>query len=273
MVRSRKACPGQAHSAWPRSRPAARRGRSGSLSGWAARPWRPPVPTAATSSPTAGPGHRRHRGSVDVSDGGGARAGPARSGCRAGPGPRRRRSPMPLRNFTGVSSLSAAMRARQGGHRVGPLPTGRRVGEQLFGESGRHRTAPDRPRPPPPRETAPAPQLPAKRDDRAAPGAAVQLGHHEPGRRYRLGEELALLDRVLAHRAVEHQQASWGAPGRFRAITRTDLPELLHQTFLGVEPAGGVHQHQVCAPRVPASIPSKATAAGSPPGAPITHGT
>ena len=106
---------------------------------------------------------------------------------------------------------------------------------------------------------------------RAVPSSLVTIS---PVERHRRGEELALLHRVLAHGAVEHQQR---LVRRARQPPRDDarhLAQLLHQAFLGVQPAGGVDDAPCRAPRASAaSIASNATAAGSPPAAPDTQGT
>src|SRR6478672_9601472 len=127
---------------------------------------------------------------------------PSRSSCSA------RRSPIPFRNLTGVSRRTADFDGREA---VTGAPGPRRrsawgFGQQMGGEALRierlkvvHAFAD-------PEEPDGQVELAAKGGHGPTAGAAVELGDHDAGRAHRRREELALLYRVLAHGAVEHEQ-------------------------------------------------------------------
>ena len=81
-------------------------------------------------------------------------------------------------------------------------------------------------------------------EDDAALGRAVELGEHHAGDVDGLGELLGLGQAVLAGGGVEHQQ-HLGDVARVAVGHPPHLAQLLHQVGLGVEPAGGVGQHEV----------------------------
>src|SRR3954447_6649551 len=127
---------------------------------------------------------------------------PSRSSCSA------RRSPTHLRNLTGRSrrrapGLIVGFRA---GREFGMRSVLGRLRQQMLRESLRierlevvellsDAEKPDR-----------QAKLAPERRDRAAPRAAVELGDDDAGGFDRLPEETALLDGVLSHGAVEHEQ-------------------------------------------------------------------
>src|SRR6266496_935561 len=86
-------------------------------------------------------------------------------------------------------------------------------------------------------------QLTLHRDDDPALGRAVQLGQHDPGDVDHLGEHPGLAEPVLPGGRVEHQQ---DLVDRGLLLHHAlDLAELVHQPDLGVQAAGGVHDHHV----------------------------
>ena len=98
---------------------------------------------------------------------------------------------------------------------------------------------------------------------------AVELGQHDAGDVDDLGEHARLLQPVLAGRRVEHEQHL--VDRRLLLDDALDLAELVHQPGLGVQPAGGVDEHDVDRRRrSPPCTASNATLAGSAPSAPRT---
>ena len=85
-------------------------------------------------------------------------------------------------------------------------------------------------------------RLDGERD--AALGRAVELGEHDAGEVDRLGELLRLHEPVLAGGGVEHEQHLGDLAG-LAVGDPAHLAQLLHQVDLGVEPTGGVGQHEV----------------------------
>ena len=88
-------------------------------------------------------------------------------------------------------------------------------------------------------------ELAPKRRHRPAPGAAVELGDHDSRRTHRVGEQLALLYRVLAHGTVQHQQCFVRRARQPAGAHPRHLAQLIHQAFLGVEPACRVHDNRI----------------------------
>src|SRR5262245_35336864 len=84
-------------------------------------------------------------------------------------------------------------------------------------------------------------ELAAEGGDRTTPRAAIELGDYDAGGRDRFREQATLLDGVLSHRAVEDQEGLVWRARQPPPDDADDLPQLVHQPFLGVESAGGVH--------------------------------
>src|SRR4029077_1017285 len=88
-------------------------------------------------------------------------------------------------------------------------------------------------------------ELAAKGGDGPAAGAAVELGDHDAGRAHRRREELALLYRVLAHGAVEHEQGLVWRAGQSPRRDADAFADLVHQALLRVQPPRGVDDDSV----------------------------
>src|SRR5688572_33056372 len=112
-----------------------------------------------------------------------------------------RRSPMPFRNLIGVSRWSTAIRLQ---------PSAFGIADQVLRELCRIEHLEVVGSFPGAEEANRQRQLVAECHQRASPRGAVQLGDDEPGRRDRLGEQIALMHRVLSHRAIEYQQGIVG---------------------------------------------------------------
>src|SRR5690606_212481 len=87
-------------------------------------------------------------------------------------------------------------------------------------------------------------ELAAKRRHGAATRAAIQLGDDEAGGRHGLGEEPALLDGVLSHRAVEHEQRFMGRPWQPPRNDPRDLLQLRHQALLRMQTPRRIDEHR-----------------------------
>ncbi len=191
---------------------------------------------------------------------------PSRSNASA------RRSPTPLRNLTGVSSRMRRTRAgvarRCMGHGASSSRrTSRSLGERVRVERLEIVDASHRRRG---TGSAARARAAARRRRRRAP--AVELGDDDPGGLHRLRESLPCCTAFWPTVPSSTSSVSCGAPGSLRGHHAHDLPQLIHQSFLRVQPARGVDDDRVEPARLAASMASNATAAGSPPGAPATHG-
>src|SRR6266516_2719473 len=82
-------------------------------------------------------------------------------------------------------------------------------------------------------------------DDAAALRGAVELGDDQAGERQPRGERPRLLDGVLAHRAVQHEQRLVRGAGPLLRDHAHDFLELLEQPLLGVHAARRVHEYRV----------------------------
>src|SRR5215472_10330355 len=85
------------------------------------------------------------------------------------------------------------------------------------------------------------------RDQDAAAGGAVELGHHETGDAGGPGEFVDLRERVLPDGGVEHQQDRMRRAGVQLLHHPHDLLELPHERRLVLQPAGGVDDQHVAA--------------------------
>ena len=103
-------------------------------------------------------------------------------------------------------------------------------------------------------------------DDDAAARRAVELRDDEAGHRHRGGEHLRLLHRVLADRAVEHEQRLVRRAGQPLGDDARDFLELVHQVLRSCAGGRPCRRSSTSTPRaMAASIASNATAAGSAP--------
>ena len=87
------------------------------------------------------------------------------------------------------------------------------------------------------------------REDGATAGGAVELGERQARHRHGAPEVGGLLDAVLAQRGVEHEQHVVRRPVHDAPRHAHDLLQLGHQVALGVEPPGGVDEHDVAPAR------------------------
>ena len=92
-------------------------------------------------------------------------------------------------------------------------------------------------------------ELLGRRDQDAAAGGAVELGHDEPGHSRALAEHLNLGKRVLTGSGVEHEQDVVRRFGVEAAEDAADFRQLLHQVRLVLQAAGGVDDQYVLARR------------------------
>src|SRR5918997_2029214 len=107
-----------------------------------------------------------------------------------------RRSPMPFRNLTGVSSRTTAAAP---GDIVRLSGLDRGFHEEILGKPVGIERLEILDRLPEADETYGERQLTPDRRDRATACAAVKLGHNDACRRHGLGEEFPLLNGVLSH--------------------------------------------------------------------------
>ena len=86
----------------------------------------------------------------------------------------------------------------------------------------------------------------------ASPGGPIQFGDDDAGHTDRLGEGPGLGDGILPAGPVQHQQ-DFVHTARLPLQHPHHLAQFLHQVVLGMEPPGGVDDHDPLPPGPPGS--------------------